>query len=225
MRNIFLLLVLLNLLVLIYQRWILGPSQVTQISAPDQAAPMLQLAGRPTTDDPAAVELPPGEGETDSEPSAPELRCVRFGPFASRADADAVRSDLRKRGAEVSQSSDQGQVWVGHWVQVSDQGSRAAAEKARSELSAADIDTYILPDDEIHALSLGIYRKRTSAERVQKKAQRLGYKTLVVDRFQPGTIFWLRVKMADDGTALRAGEFQGDTGQILRTETVPCTTS
>jgi hypothetical protein len=68
---------------------------------------------------------------------------------------------------------------------------------------------------------LGIYRKRASAEQIIRKARRLGFKTLMVDRFQPGTIYWLQVNMADGG-ALQPGEFQGDSGQILRTETVPC---
>ena len=132
-----------------------------------------------------------------------------------------MRTGLRKKGAQVSQFSAEGQVWVGHWAQVRDQGSRAKAEQTRDKLVANDLDTFILPDTEVHALSLGIYRKRASAEQIIRKARGLGFKTLMVDRFQPGTIYWLQVKMPDGG-ALQPGEFQGDTGQILRTETVPC---
>jgi cell division septation protein DedD len=211
MRNIFLLLVLLNLLVFIYQRWILEPSRLAD-KRTEQTIPMLQLAG------PAGVEA---RAEEPVAGDAPDPRCLRLGPFPSRSDALDVRAALRKRGAEVSQTTDEGEVWVGHWVQVTDQGSRAKAEAARRELTANDLDTYILPDDASYALSLGIYRKRASAEEVQKKARSLGYKTIMTDRFEPGSVFWLKVRLPVGGT-LRAGEFQGDSGQILRTEIIPC---
>jgi len=214
MRNLFLLLILLNLMVLSYQRWILAPGDSENPGATDSSIPMLQLAASPIVAE--AVET---TQEPDAENAEP--RCMRLGPFASRDAAVAVQRDLRKRGALVSESSAEGQVWVGHWVQVPNLASRAAAEEARAQLSASDLDTYILPDAESHSLSLGIYRKRASAERLVRTARQLGYKTLIVDRFQPGTIFWLRVNMPFGG-ALQPGEFQGDSGQILRTESISC---
>jgi hypothetical protein len=209
MRNIVLLLVLLNLMVLGYQRWILQPAESTGNRSADLDVPALQLVNQPVETQAAEAEL------------KDLMRCLRLGPFASQDSYIAVQRELRKKGAQVSQSSAEGQIWVGHWAQVRDQGSRAKAEQARDRLAANDLDTFILPDTEVHALSLGIYRKRASAEQIIRKARRLGFKTLMVDRFQPGTIYWLQVNMADGG-ALQPGEFQGDSGQILRTETVPC---
>ena len=211
MRNICLLLLLLNLMVLAYQRWILQPADNAQASTVNQDIPWLQLA------DPK----PDAATDRKSEVAAAQSRCSRLGPFASKDDAQTVQRELLKRGALVEQSSDQGDVWVGHWVQVRDQGSRAKAEVARDALVAENIDTYILPGEDSFALSLGIYRKRSSAEGVLRRARQLGYSSIMVDRFQPGTIFWLQVTMPDGG-ALQPGEFQSDSGQILRTELIAC---
>jgi cell division septation protein DedD len=211
MRNICLLLLLLNIMVLGYQRWILQPSNMTRAAAQAQDVPLLSLVNPPED----------FAGSAPFAAASAAEKCLRLGPFASRDAAQSVQRDLRKRGAEVSQSAADGQVWVGHWVQVDDQGSRASAEKARARLASSDIETYILPGESIHALSLGIYRKRASADRVLKKSRDLGYQTRMVDRFQAGTLFWLQVRMPDNDR-LQPGEFQGDAGQILRTESVSC---
>jgi hypothetical protein len=210
MRNLCLVLLLLNVLVLGYQRWILTPSNTGRPEQERPEVPLLSLAN-PVASDPAEVISLP-----DSAP-----RCLRLGPFASRDAAQSVQRDLRRRGAEVAQSSAEGQVWVGHWVQIEDQGSRAAAETAKARLGNRNIETYILPGDGTFALSLGIYRKRASADRVTQTARDLGYKSRMVDRFQAGTLFWLLVKMPNE-ERLKPGEFQGDSGQILRTEVVAC---
>jgi hypothetical protein len=210
MRNLCLILVLLNVMVLGYQRWILAPAEGGRAMPASHDIPLLSLAA------PVDVGSPGAKVIDDSAP-----RCLRLGPFASRDAALAVQRDLRRRGAEVAQSSAEGQVWVGHWVQIEDQGSRPAAETARTRLGNRNIETYILSGDATFALSLGIYRKRSSAERVMQIARDLGYRARMVDRFQDGTVFWLQVSMPGE-ERLKPGEFQGDSGQILRSELIPC---
>jgi hypothetical protein len=106
-------------------------------------------------------------------------------------------------------------------VQVPDQGSRSAAEQARNALRAAGMtDAYVLPGDG-NRISLGVFRLRSSANQVVEKAKRAGYATRVDDRFQPGTNFWLQVRIPDDAPA-ELGELRTTSGRILRTESLAC---
>ena len=235
MRNAFLMLLLLNILAFVYQAWIIEPDDPVDALYIEQDVPGLVLAERP---EPPAEIAPAAEVESGDESelvvaetpeppaeqvaSAPAYRCLRVGPFARETDADKVQLNLQRREATVRQSAEVGRVWVGHWAQVADQGSRKKAEEARDALIAKGIaDAYILPGDDDQRISLGVYRQRASADRIVKQANGLGLATLVQDRYQPGTNFWLRVRLPADET-LKPGEFKSDTGQILRTETIPC---
>ena len=220
MRNFLLVFLLLNVLAFAYQSWILAPETSVDAFHIEQDYPSLNLAQtlpKVAVDPVATVVLDSGESA-----DAPEWRCLRIGPFPREKDAQSVRASLEDRDAQVQQSSEPGQVWVGHWVQVADQGDRAAAEKSRDALVAAGIsDAYVLPGDDDFRISLGVFRLRSSANRVMEQASRLGYDTRVDDRFQPGENFWLQVRMPGDRVT-EPGEFQTDSGQILRTENIPC---
>lgn len=220
MRNGLLVLLLLNFLAFAYQHWILEPSNKVAATYIDQDYPGLMVAG--VADAPpnpvAAVILPDVLKGSDGG----VYRCLRVGPFPRETDADTVRRALQSREAAVQQTTEPGQVWVGHWVQVTDQGSRSKAEVTRGALVAAGIkDAYILPGDDDFRISLGVFRLRSSANRVLEQSIQLGFDTRVDDRFQPGSNFWLQVRLPAD-RPMQPGEFRTDEGQILRTETVSC---
>jgi hypothetical protein len=217
MRNGLLVLLLLNFLAYAYQHWILEPDIKVAATYIAQDYPGLMLVD--TASDPVAeVILPDARISNDED----VYRCLRVGPFPRENDADSVRRALESREASVRQTTKAGQVWMGHWVQVADQGSRSKAEVTRDALIAAGIkDAYILPGDDDFRVSLGVFRLRSSANRVLEQSIELGYDTRMDDRFQPGKNFWLQVRLPGD-RPMQPGEFRTDEGQILRTETISC---
>lgn len=223
MRNALLVLLLLNFLAYTYQAWIIEPDEQVDAYFISQDYPGLVIA---EVARPQAQPAPPPPAQSSPAPSPPPepvvaARCLRIGPFAREADADSVRAGLEDGGASVRQTAEAGQVWVGHWVQVPDQGSRGAAEQARKALRAAGMaDAYVLPG-EGNRISLGVFRLRSSANQVVEQAKRAGYATQVADRFQPGTNFWLQVRIPGNATADLAN-LRTTSGQILRTETLAC---
>ena len=220
MRNALLVLLLLNFLAFAYQHWILEPGNKVAATYIDQDYPglMVVAVADAPADQVAAVILPDVLAGTDDD----VYRCLRVGPFPRENDADMVRRALERREAAVQQTTRPGQVWVGHWVQVEDQGSRSKAEATRDSLVASGIkDAYILPGGDDFRISLGVFRLRSSANRVMEQSTKLGYDTRVDDRFQPGSNFWLEVRLPGD-RPMQPGEFRTDEGQILRTETVSC---
>ena len=216
MRNALLALLMLNFLVYAYQSWIMEPDIIVAPDYLEQDFPGLMLGLSPA-DQVATVKVAPG-----AETGNSGMSCLRIGPFSREADAAAVSRALKPRATRVGQTAEEGQVWVGYWVQVDDQKSRAEAENARKALVAAGIkDAYIVSGDSGFRVSLGVYRLRSSANSVVDQAAGLGYETRVDDRFQAGTNYWVRVSLIGD-RSLQAGEFQTDSGRILRTETVAC---
>lgn len=218
MRNLLLMLIFINVLAFVYQRWVMQPRESV---APDFIAQDLpRLAAVPR----ASVAEPPAEpGATARpEPAAPAFRCLRVGPFSQEAAALQIREALQKQSIVARQKSEEGQVWVGYWVQTSAMASRPAADRAREALVEGGMpDVYVLPDSEEFRISLGVFRLRNSAERIIRQAEGLGISTRMVERYQPGTNYWLQVRVPGDLQGLPI-DLRSDSGTILRTEGIDC---
>ena len=214
MRNVILMLLLVNLLAFVYQRWIIEPDNPVAATYLKQDYPRLtavQLAARPveaSEDVPISVEN--------------EAKCIKIGPIQQKVAADSLAATLAGRGLDATLEAAEGRVWVGHWVQVVALADRAAAVAARNRLVAAGLnDAYIVSGGDELKISLGVFKSTPSADRTIKQAGDLGFSTRMDERYQPGTQYWLTVLLRD-GRELRPGELRSDTGQILRTETVAC---
>ena len=128
---------------------------------------------------------------------------------------------MQQRKATVRQSAVDGQVWIGYWVQTAGLGSRAAADKVKARLVRGGMpDVYVLPDSN-YRISLGVFRKKASADTVEQQARQLGFETRLIERYQPGKNYWLYVRLpASEG--VQTSDFPSVSGQILRIEKIPC---
>ncbi len=217
MRNLFLGLLLANLLVAGWQLWIV-PDEVaaTVLEAGGKDAELV-LALPAVGNQPARVAKAPGRDQ-----GAGGGRCYRIGPLADAGVADAVRRRLQREGITVSQNSAEGQIWVGHWVQIPNAGTRQQAEATVSRLTAGGLpDAYILDTAGTISISLGVFRDRQRAEKVAADARRLGLQPLISDRHRPGVQYWL-LATVPSGRPAALPDVAGDSGQILRSEPVPC---
>jgi hypothetical protein len=220
-RNLFLALVLANLLVGAWQLWIVpGEVPATALASPSKEAELALV----TADPPATRgERPAGLAETlPPGPAATGGQCFRIGPLAEGGAADAVRKRLQREGISVSQSSEDGQIWVGHWVQIPNAGNRQQAEAAVSKLDAGGLpDAYVLDVAGSISISLGVFRDRQRADKVVADAQRLGFQPVVTDRHRPGVQYWLLANVPA-GRSAALPDMGRESGQILRSERVPC---
>ena len=208
MRNIFLALLLANFLVFVWQRWIVPPEIERPDVDPLATGQPLRLVAR--ADGPAPVE--------DDEPGT----CFRLGPFTREGGIRSLVDLLSEQGHDVREDSREGQIWVGHWVQLADLPGPEAAEDALDRLIAAGIvDAYVVSTSPAYKISLGVFRNRDGAENAAGVAGRLGLEALMVDRFRSGMEYWLTVAV-DRGRELDLAGVTLDGGQILRTEPVAC---
>lgn len=210
MKNVFLALVLANLLFLGWKLWI----------APAEVAPMgLLVRG----DEPEiALARPPAAKRGTEAPPDGTARCVRLGPIGDGVVADAVRARLGAGGLESSMTTDEGQVWVGHWVQVEGVASRAEADQVVARLAAGGLpDAYVLQTAAPFSVSLGVFRDRVRADAVVASARALGLSPSVTDRYRSGLQYWLTVALPP-GRVVPLDELVRESGQILRAEEITC---
>lgn len=208
MRNVFLILLLANLLLLGWQLWVdPEPPVVVQMAGANELVVYGQASSR------AAA----GPGSADKSP-----QCLYIGPVP---DADAARQlsgVLAKRGIQASPVTREGRVWLGHWVQVQGFSDKRSAETARQRLLGASLpDAYVMQDGSATIISLGVFRERDRAERVIEAARQAGFKAVMRERVRAAAEYWL---VSDQASGQQAALKDLAIGydRILRVENAAC---
>ena len=222
LRNLIMGLLLANLLLLAWGRWIVVPDVTDPRAFGDGTEAQHVLFER--------AGHPEGAG---SEFVQDGVRCFRLGPFSSADAAVAVGDRLSARGLRVDRTRESGRIWVGHWVQLLDLPSvEAARQVVRTLVSGGIGDAYISNREPTIDISLGVFRGRRGADDVIRLARDLGYTAAAMDRFRDGIEHWVEVatpaaQPPDPGDLLLINATRANTksgaAQIVRIEERPCT--
>ncbi|MCE7903939.1 MAG: SPOR domain-containing protein [Gammaproteobacteria bacterium PRO9] len=219
MRNFFLVLLLANVLVLAWHLWI-DPDQ--RVAPPDSATGTLELFGST----PGSAPSTPGSGSSrtvaaETRGTSPD-RCFRMGPLPDSTAAQQATAQLSARGFSVTSEARDGQVWLGHWVQIVGFDSVPAAERALKRLVAAGInDAYLMQDGTQPILSLGVFRERDRADHVADAARALGFNVAVRARYRPVVQQWLLLR-PPAGQPLDRSALNLGSDRIVRIEAASC---
>ena len=185
MRNLFLLLVLANLGFAAWYLWIVEP--VTDVGA-------TQVSDVPSISLVSELEESASEPTLAAAPVVPVARCVGVGPFSEFGRFVQALARLRSAGYTPTQRSEDGDVWLGHWVYLGDittQGQAAGVIRTLAEHGI--VDTAFDPAGAWgDVLSLGVFRELSRAEAVSDRVQALGlgFEPAITDRTRPGTLYW-----------------------------------
>lgn len=218
MRNLFLLLLLANLLFLGWQRWVAPPEVAATEFLSGGQEPRIQTLARAGPEGRLSA-APRGAPRL---PVPPDGRCARIGPLAEGTTADRLRARLEAAGFDAATAVEEGQVWVGHWVQLESVGSREEADRVVARLATGGLpDAYVLQTSPPFSISLGVFRDRSRADTVAAAAAKLGFRPGITDRYRPGALYWLSV-VVPQGRALPLDDLGRESDQILRAEPVAC---
>jgi hypothetical protein len=212
-RNLFLALLFANLAFLGWRLWV-APAEV----APDR------LLSRGKEPDLAASAPAVTKGGGGAGPTArtEAYRCLRIGPIADGQVADTLHSSMISRDIKVDLNTEEGQIWVGHWVQLESVATRQEADVIAARLTAGGLpDAYVLQTAPPFSISLGVFRDRARADNIVAQATRLGFRPQISDRYRAGLQYWLAAEVPA-GSSLPLEELGRQTGQILRAEPVTC---
>lgn len=223
MRNLFLSLVLANVLFLAWQLWV-DPSQSPAPPASGDASLVLYGAGGRGARQvaPPQAAPPPVASAPSGVTTSADGSCLRVGPLPDSTAAQQAAQRLAGRGIDAVPIARDSQQWLGHWVQVAGFSSVPAAEAARQRLVAGGMPEALLMQNGAEPLiSLGVFRDRAGADRVAAAARSLGFQVLLRDRYRPAVEQWLLVRPRP-GQALGPGDVRLADARILRAEEAPC---
>lgn len=207
MRNIFLALILANLLLLAWHVWIDPSPPASPTTGPGDLA--VFGAG--------SAQAPAG-----SSSGAAVGACFQMGPLPDYAAAQQARKQLASRGVEAAPIARDTQQWLGHWVQIDGFSSTPDAETARQQLIAGGlVDAYLMQDGPEPMISLGVFRDRERADTLAGTARTLGFDVRIRDRYRPAVEHWLLIRPRA-GQALGPADISIVGARILRTESALC---
>ena len=207
MRNIFLLIALLNLGVWAVFSWVIQKPE----SAPDYDGPSITLLR--ALDPRAPITAP--EPETG--------RCVSIGPFTDAVEADVSMAILIEAGFEPDRSLREVEVSDGYWVYIEQIENMAAAQALQEDLAENGIeDTQIVPNsDSGDLLSLGVFSEISRARSRGEQVSQIGYEATIADNMTTTQTYWIDVELGGDQSS--ALEMLQAPGRISRLELLTCT--
>jgi hypothetical protein len=234
MRNLFLVLVLVNLGFAAWAAWFAGTTtgndgRGTPVRSITLVSELADAGLEPPAETRTVAASPPEPVVTQPQPAAPAPetsvaieRCTSVGPFQELAQASAAQGELRTAGFEPSQRVVDGEVWVGYWVHLAGIPTREIANEMLERLRASGIaDSYIVPGgEESQIISLGVFSEISRAASIREQVRALGYDPTVADRSRRATLYWIDIRAAGD--VVIDLEALQPPGRINRLEQRPC---
>ena len=130
MKNLLLLLLLANILYFLWGRFAAEPPQPgVAIVDESDLGPALEVTADRSAQAVASVGAVLGSGEPSDLEAVVGRSCVTVGPFRASADADSAQTRYSGEGMRAGVRSAVGQIFVGHWVQIRNVGSRASGNE------------------------------------------------------------------------------------------------
>jgi hypothetical protein len=196
MKNLLLLLILANIL---YFMWgVFRPQdsnpRIVIVEESDLGPPLDVTTGQ-DTDAIASVGAVLGSGEPSNLEAVVGRSCVSIGPFKVSGDADSAVLEYNNKGMKAVLRSGQGQIFVGHSVQVLNVPTRDAGRTMLGKLAEAGLaDAFIVGNEEDGlAISLGIFGNADNAEKIELQAESAGFEVDISPMTRSGTIYFVDI--------------------------------
>jgi hypothetical protein len=196
MKNLLLLLVLANVLYFMWSRFTTeDPQPGVAVVDESDLGPPLQVTLGQGSDTVASAGAVLGLGEPSDLEAVVGRSCVTIGPFKVSGDADSAALEYGNEGMRTVMRSEQGQIFVGHWVQIRNVADEATAKDMLEKLVAGGLnDAYLVrTEDEGLKISLGLFGDIEGAEKVELQARSLDLPADISPRMREGTVFFVDI--------------------------------
>jgi hypothetical protein len=196
MKNLLLLLILANVLYFMWSMFAAEDSQPgVAVVAVSDLGPPLQVSMGQGSNTVASVVAVLGSGEASDLEAVVGRSCVTIGPFKVSGDADSAVLEYGNEGMRTAMRSIQGQIFVGHWVQIRDVPDEATAKDMLEKLTAGGLnDAYLVrTEDEGLKISLGLFGDIEGAEKTELQARSLDLPADISPRMREGTVFFVDI--------------------------------
>jgi len=221
MRNLLFLLVLANILYYMWDRFVEEPDQPGVVVVNEsELGPPLNVSSMVVAEAAASVGAVLGSGKPSDLAALVGRSCVTIGPFKTNTEADGALADYEIEGMRASVRTTQGQVFVGHWVQIRNIPDRDAGNLILEKLRAGGLgDAYLVPtEEEGLKISLGLFGEMSRAERIELQAKSLDLPADITPRMRDQTVFYVDIGLPPGKGAGAMIEKYGEEKVKLRNE-------
>jgi hypothetical protein len=198
MKNLLLLLVLANILYFMWGMFASGDPQpgIAIVEEADLGPPLDVTTGR-DSDVVASVGAVLGSGEPSDLEAVVGRSCVTIGPFKVSEAADSAVLEYSNEGMKTALRSAQGQIFVGHWVQIRNVADEATAKNMLAKLSNSGLtDAYLVrTEDEGLKISLGLFGEIERAEKIELQARSLDLPADISPRMREGAMYFVDIAL------------------------------
>ncbi|MDJ0814100.1 MAG: SPOR domain-containing protein [Woeseiaceae bacterium] len=219
MRNLLLLLLLANILYFVWGMWANkgGEPGVAIVTESELGPPLAATANR-DAEAAASVGAVLGSGEPSDLEALVGRSCVTVGPFRASEDAERASMEYTGEGMRTAQRSGEGQVFIGHSVQVVNVATRAEGREMLSKLHDGGLgDAFLVGNEEIGlAISLGIFGNQSNAEKVELQARSIGFEVTVSPMTRDATVFFVDIALPPGKGAGSIVDKHGEDRVLLR---------
>lgn len=218
MKNLLMLLVLANVLYYLWGHFTAEPRETGVVVVNEnELGPPLTLSQSNVAEAAASVGAVLGTGKPSDLAALVGRSCVSLGPFKTEPDADAALAEYRDEGMRATMRTTEGQVFVGHWVQIRDIPDRRSGEAMIAKLQEGGMtDAYLVTEDSGFKISLGLFGEKPRAERVELEAKSLGLPADITPRMRDAVIYFVDIGLPPGKGAGPMIEKYGEDMVLLR---------
>ena len=219
MKNILMLLVLANVLYYLWGQFVEEPRESGVVVVEEsELGPALTVSRSTTAEAATSVGAVLGSGKPSDLAALVGRSCVTIGPFKTNAEADGALAEYESDGMRASVRTTQGQVFVGHWVQIRNIPDREAGNAILEQLRIGGLgDAYLVPtEDDGLKISLGLFGEKSRAERVELQAKSLDLPADITPRMRDATVFFVDIGLPPGKGAGGMIEKYGEENVLLR---------
>ena len=221
------LLVLANALYYLWDRYVADPDQPgVAVVDESQLGPPLVISKSTVAQAAASVGAVLGSGKSSDLAAVIGRSCVSIF-FRRKAEADRAATAYESEGMHASLRSTQGQVFIGHWVQIRNMANREVGNGMIEKLQTGGIsDVYLMDEgDGKFTISLGLFGEMSRAEKIELQAKSLDLPVDITPRMQDATIFYLDIGLLPGRGASAMIEEYGEERILLRDKATCPTTN
>lgn len=215
------LLVLANVLYWMWGEFVEEPPETgTVVVDETDLGPSLKLKRSTVAEAAASVGAVLGTGRPSDLAAVVGRSCVSLGPFKTNADADVALAEYRADGMRASMRTTEGQVFVGHWVQIRNIPNRQEGNEILQKLQDGGLgDAYLVPtEDEGLKISLGLFGEKSRAERIELQAKSMDLPADITPRMRDATVFFVDLGLPPGKGAGDMIEKYGEDQVLLRSQ-------
>lgn len=219
MRNLLLVLLLANILYFLWGQFADEPKVVgIAVVSESELGPPLEVADASIAQAATSIGAVLGSGKPSDLAAVVGRSCVTIGPFKSASDANEALAEYEREGTMASLRRTEGQIFVGHWVQIRNIPDRASGIAMIEKLKTGGLgDAYMVEtEEEGLKISLGFFGEMSRAERIELQAKSLDLPADITARTREATVFFVDIGLPPGKGASRIVAKFGEEKVLLR---------